>query len=513
MRAVRAAAEPPRAADVATVLLLAQSLPNGKNPLRHALRVLRLRQPIVTIFCEAEGFEEGFLDLLKRGMVLPGAVARCNGYDHSRSDPFQFDRMLNAKWRIVSFAGFERDPDITESRIGDAARSVFPILAVAERIERLPSKFVQAAQLNLVCGRLNAAIVLRTIKTVLGEAPADKLDGIDFTRLELADLAIAIRPGVTPDAAVESLRKLASTANRKSSDDGSTGSQAGAEGDKPGSSNSSTRRSADPGSGSDVIEPVEISGNLDGKPIPTIETLAGYGQGRDWALQLLEELPAWRAGTLSWNEMCTKILLSGPPGTGKTLFAQALCNTLQLPLLATSVARWLEPSYLGDVLKRMRRAFTEAEARSPAILFIDEFDGIGRRVDFSRDHGDYWNTVVNCGLELLDGAKRTSGVIVVCATNNPSVIDPALLRSGRIERHIEIPLPDTEARIEILRHHLGNDLDAVVASAHQVTDPGKRSEAELRKVLEECADTVPDDVLRRIAGSSIPIVGKKGKKS
>ena len=225
VRAVRAAAEPPRAADVATVLLLAQSMPNGKDPLRHALRVLRLRQPIVTIFCEAKGFEEGFLDLLKRGMVLPGAVARCNGYDHSRSDPFQFDRMLNAKWRIISFAGFERDPDITEFRIGDAARSVFPILAVAERIERLPSKFVQAAQLNLACGRLNAAIVLRTIKTVLGEAPADQLDGIDFTRLELADLAIAIRPGVTPDAAVESLRKLASTANRKSSDDGSIGSR------------------------------------------------------------------------------------------------------------------------------------------------------------------------------------------------------------------------------------------------------------------------------------------------
>jgi hypothetical protein len=492
------------------VLLLAQSLPNGKDPLRHALRVLRLRQPIVTIFCEAEGFEEGFLDLLKRGMVLPGAVARCNGYEHSRSGPFQFDRMLNAKWRIVSFAGFERDRDITESRIGDAARSVFPILAVAERIERFPSKFVQAAQLNLVCGRLNAAIVLRTIKTVLGEAPADRLDGIDFIRLELADLAIAIRPGVTPGAAVENLRKLASTANHKSSNDGSTGSQAAAaESGKSGSSNSSTRRSPDAGSGSDVIEPVEISASLDGKPIPTIETLAGYGQGRDWALQLSEDLPVWRAGTLSWHEMCTKILLSGPPGTGKTLFAQALCNTLQLPLLATSVARWLEPSYLGEVLKRMRRAFREAEVRGPSILFIDEFDGIGRRVDFSRDDADYWNSFVNCGLELLDGAKRTSGVIVVCATNNPSVIDPALLRSGRIERHIEIPLPDTEARIAILRHHLGNDLDAVIASAHQVTDPGKRCEAELRKVLGE----VPDDVLRRIAASSIPIVAKKGKKS
>ena len=475
VRAVRAAAEPPKASDVATLLLLAQSLPNDNDAHRNALQALRPRQPIVTILCEAKGFEEVFLGLLKRGMVLPGTVSRCNGYEHSRSSQFQFDRMLNARWRVVSFAGFERDGDMSEYRIGDAARSVFPILAVAERIEGLPSKLVQAAQLNLVCGALNAAIVRRTIETVLGAAPVDQMDDIDFPRLELADLAIAIRPGVTPDAAVESLRKLASAANRKPSDDGAGSSARAVESGKSSSSNSSTRRGADPGSGSDVIEPVELSEDRGGRPIPRIETLAGYGQGRDWALQLLEELPAWRAGKLSWSEMCTKILLSGPPGTGKTLFARALCNTLQLPLLATSVARWLEPGYLGDVLKRMRRAFSEAEARTPAILFIDEFDGIGRRVDFSRDYAEYWNSIVNCALELLDGAKRTAGVIVVCATNNPSVIDPALLRSGRIERHIEIPRPDTEARMGILRHHLGNDLDAVVASAKPVTKKGKNS--------------------------------------
>ena len=117
--------------------------------------------------------------------------------------------------------------------------------------------------------------------------------------------------------------------------------------------------------------------------------------------------------------MSTKLLLSGPPGTGKTMFARSLCNSLQVPMFTTSVATWLEPGYLGDVFMRIKRAFSEVVAHQPAILFIDEIDGIGRRTDFTRDYADYWNALVNCLLELLDGAARTTGVIVVGATNAP----------------------------------------------------------------------------------------------
>ena len=195
------------------------------------------------------------------------------------------------------------------------------------------------------------------------------------------------------------------------------------------------------------------------------------------------------------------VLLSGPPGVGKSMFARALCNTLQLPLLATSVARWLEPSNLGDVLKRMKRTFAEAEAQKPCILFVDEFDGIGRRVDLSRDYADYWNSVVNCCLELLDGAARTSGVIVVCATNNPSVIDAALLRSGRIDRQIEILLPDAEARLAILRHHLGRDIETVTASVSKAV----LVENDLRKVLEEGFEMMSDKPYATLVQAAIPI--------
>ena len=132
--------------------------------------------------------------------------------------------------------------------------------------------------------------------------------------------------------------------------------------------------------------------------------------------------------------------------------------------MISSVASWLEPAYLGDVLARMAAVFADARETAPCILFIDELDGIGRRSTSSRDHDDYWSSLVNRLLELLDGASKSEGVIVVAATNIPDKIDPALLRSGRLEKHVVIPLPDRNALAGILAHHLGSDLAAVVAS-------------------------------------------------
>ncbi|MBN9079703.1 MAG: ATP-binding protein [Rhizobiales bacterium] len=501
MKAIRATAEPPSAADVATILLLAQAVPDTEAALAEVLRMLRLRRPIVTLLGETKGFERTFLELLKRGHILPGGVERSNGYD-IRYENVRFEHVAAARRRIVVFVGSDRDQEEDDRQYGAAAISPYPILAVAERKEALAPKLVQASQLNLVCGSLTLAIVRRTIETVLGAPPsAGRLDGIDVGRLGLGDIAIAIRPGVTADMAADSLRRLAEAVG-----DAEGREKDGLEGSshkgKPRSSDtSSSRRNADPDSGSDIIQPEAPSETSAGRLPPTIETLSGYGEARDWALQIRDELPLWRAGDLAWRDMSTKVLLSGPPGVGKSMFARALCNTLQIPLLATSVARWLEPSHLGDVLKRMKRSFAEAEAQKPCILFVDEFDGIGRRIDLSRDYADYWNSVVNCGLELLDGAARTSGVIVVCATNTPSGIDPALLRSGRIDRQIEIPLPDAEARLAILRHHLGKDIDTVSASVSKAV----LVENDLRKALEEGFVLMSDNPYAALVQTAIPV--------
>lgn len=198
------------------------------------------------------------------------------------------------------------------------------------------------------------------------------------------------------------------------------------------------------------------------KPPLTVETLSGYGKAKTCALDLKVDLADYRATKLVWSEMSTKLLLSGPPGTGKTTFARARCNSLQIPMVVTSVSTWLQGRHLNDVVDKMAKAFVEARALAPAILFIDEFDGIGKRQRAEREHADYWNTVVNKALELLDGAVKSEGLIIVGATNRPEAIDEALKRSGRLETHIEIPKPDMAALADILAHHLGDDVEALV---------------------------------------------------
>jgi hypothetical protein len=493
VRFVRAAAEPPRASDIATMLLIAQSLPDEPPAHRGLLEVLWQSRPIITISAQARGFEEAFLDLLTRGLILPGNVSRCDGYCLAVRDLFRFTHVTDPKWQIVTFAG--REWEETSVGVGKAAQGAYPMLGISETEGRLPGKLVDAAHLNLSCGGLNADIVRRTIEEVLGEAPSDNLYDIDFSRIEIADLACAIRPGISASRAVATLRKFAASSGDGSVTDGGVDEKPSESG-KTGStsSSSSKRRGADPGSGSSLIRPAERS---DAKAV-WIERLSGYGEAQDWAAGLKEDLPLWRDGTIGWEEMSTRILLYGPPGTGKTMFARALANSLQVPLLATSVARWLEPSYLGEVVRRMKGAFIEAEAHKPVILFIDEIDGIGARRTSSQDHSDYWNTVVNQFLDLLDGALKSVGVIVVGATNRRGSIDPAVLRSGRLERHVEIPLPDVDALTGILRHHLRDDLEAVIADAPKATSGGGPSEADLQTLAQELG-RLPDDVLRRLA--------------
>ena len=190
----------------------------------------------------------------------------------------------------------------------------------------------------------------------------------------------------------------------------------------------------------------------------TLDTLHGMGEAGDWGRELAIDLEDWRAGRIQWSDVDRGILLSGPPGTGKTTFAGALARSCGAHLITGSLSRWQAKGHLGDLLKAMYGAFAEAKQQSPSILFIDEIDAVGDRAKFRGDGAQYCTEVVNGLLECLDGLEGREGVVVVGACNSPERLDPALMRPGRLDRHVRISLPDLDGRLGILRWHTSGAL-------------------------------------------------------
>merc|ERR1712137_156476 len=147
------------------------------------------------------------------------------------------------------------------------------------------------------------------------------------------------------------------------------------------------------------------------------------------------------------------VLLYGPPGTGKTLLARACAAQTKSTFLKLAGPQLVQ-MFIGDGAKLVRDAFALAKEKAPAIIFIDELDAIGTKRFDSEKSGD--REVQRTMLELLnqlDGFSSDNRIKVVAATNRPDILDPALLRSGRLDRKIEFPLPDEDGRSKILRIH------------------------------------------------------------
>ena len=215
-------------------------------------------------------------------------------------------------------------------------------------------------------------------------------------------------------------------------------------------------------------------------PALTLDDLHGFGEAAVWGRELAKDLDDYRAGNLPWGDLDRGILVSGPTGTGKTTFAQALARSCKVPIHIHSLARWQAAGHLNDLLKAMRRAFGDAMADAPSILFIDEIDSFGDRESFEGQNEQYSREVINALLECLDGVDGREGVVVVGATNLPDKIDKAILRPGRLGKHVKIPLPDLDARIGILSHHLRGDC----ASA-DLADIASRLEGASGAVIEQ----------------------------
>jgi cell division protease FtsH len=180
------------------------------------------------------------------------------------------------------------------------------------------------------------------------------------------------------------------------------------------------------------------------------------------------------------------VLMVGPPGTGKTLMARAVAGEAGVDFLSVTGSGFVE-MFVGVGASRVRDLFSEARKRSPSIVFIDEIDAIGQRrgAMFSNDEREQ---TLNQLLAELDGFDPTTGVVVMAATNRPETLDAALLRPGRFDREVEIPLPKQVERAAILAVHargkqLGPDVDLVIVSR---ATPGF-SGADLANLVNEAA--------------------------
>ena len=148
------------------------------------------------------------------------------------------------------------------------------------------------------------------------------------------------------------------------------------------------------------------------------------------------------------------VLMVGSPGTGKTLLAKAIAGEAKVPFFSISGSDFVE-MFVGVGAARVRDMFENAKKQSPCIVFIDEIDAVGRQRGAGLGGGnDEREQTLNQLLVEMDGFEGTSGVIVIAATNRPDVLDPALLRPGRFDRQVVVPLPDVRGREQILLVHM-----------------------------------------------------------
>jgi cell division protease FtsH len=182
------------------------------------------------------------------------------------------------------------------------------------------------------------------------------------------------------------------------------------------------------------------------------------------------------------------ILLEGPPGTGKTLIAKAIAGETDAWFLAVSASEFIE-LFVGLGAQKIRNVFKTARENKPAIIFIDEIDSIGRQRGTGINMGnDEREQTLNQLLAEMDGFAQNDGIIVIAATNRRDVLDAALLRPGRFDRIVNVPLPDRESRKDILQKYMGSkkvaqDID--VGFLAEIT--AGFSGAELKNLLNEAA--------------------------
>jgi len=363
-------------------------------------------------------------------------------------------------------AAIFRDPEAARSSSSEdaedliaAARQRCSLIGVsAEPARLLPAELVRMADRKISVGAFDGEGIRSVVRLVTGDDPGP-IDSKLAASVTLKMLDLAIKRDLGATGSIRRLERLAGVAK---------------------------------------AEP----------PAVRIEQMHGLGPAKKWALDLTSDLKAYARGELAWSSVPRGAVLWSRPGCGKTALARALARQASCGFIATSYAQWqsFRDGHLGSVTQAIRKTFSEAKRMAPCIVFIDEIDTLGTR-GTGRD-ADWWRAIINTLLEELDGFNRRAGVVVIGACNDAERLDPALVRAGRLDTMIEIPLPDVPDLVGIFRDYLGAELtDATLLDVALAAFGGTGADVE-RWVREARAtarrsgrDLSKDDLLRVVRGS------------
>ena len=390
--------------------------------------------------------------------TVRGGVEAKLANTHRADDPRVDWREYSRSEKVKAEQDEKANDEIAEARWKGVA-----MVGFAHDPRHLPPRLIQVADHTLTLGPVDAAVVKEVIRRLTGSVPTAGPDAAACEALTPGTLRLARNPGQTSDDYLRRLGELA---------------------DPPG---------------------------VSAHQVTALDRLHGMPAAVAWGRSLARDMDAYRGGTLEWSAVDRGALLHGPTGTGKTTFARSLAATCGLPLVATSYAAWQSTGqgHLGDVTRALRDAFAEARKQAPSILFIDELDSVGdRKGGRRRQFDDWWRAIINALLEQMDGLASREGVVIVGATNHPDLIDPAILRAGRLDRRILVGLPDAGALAAIMREHLGNDLAGADLSRAGMAAAGcTGADCELwvrgarRRARDGDRAMLPEDLLAEIGGN------------
>jgi ATP-dependent Zn protease len=301
-----------------------------------------------------------------------------------------------------------------DGRAFTAVQLALPLLAICPQVAGHVSKVLtDAATHRLTLPQIDASLIARVVAVVTGRRCRKVLPVESVRQVGLHELLLAVRFDRTPDECFAALERLVQA-------------------------KSSKKESRD----------------------LTLDQLHGLDEAVAWAKSLIVDIEAWKRGEIGWDALDAGVLLHGPSGTGKTTFAFTVARAAGLNLVTSTLAQWQGSGegHLGHLLRAMRKDFDDARAKAPCIMFIDEIDSFPSRESITHAYKDYVTEVVNAFIEQLDGLSGRQGLIFIGATNNVARCDPAIVRSGRLNRIIRIQMPGMDDLEKMLRVRLGSDL-------------------------------------------------------